>query len=256
MSRLIVAGLTLLCSVLGLLGAAAWNRAEQRQVMTLTERELSLPFTWENGAEDDDAELRLRLGWVERDDPLDARNWLTDDRLMQLGFSLGVIASAPEAARFYTRAVSRLGWVAFEYEGPAWRAKEAQRETTREVERSRWTGVERSRLVPIDAALDRETLASRFRDQRVLILPAVFDIRWVNRPGGAVVWGRLESVVPQEVSVPTSLRDRLRGFGQPRIEPQPDRSATVAPPVIPPRYDVDVAVGRLGTPWVLDVRRR
>ena len=61
MRRIAIPAATLLIVVAGIVGLAGWNRsAEPRQVIELTERELSLPFGYEDGLRDG-APLKLHL---------------------------------------------------------------------------------------------------------------------------------------------------------------------------------------------------
>jgi hypothetical protein len=258
MSRLIVAALVLLCAVFGLLGVAAWNRSGEPQALTLTERELTLPATWENGRGDDDAELRLRFVFEPRDDPQDAKTWLTDGRLRELGFSTAVAPGSSEAEQHYRRQLPRLAWVAFEYDGPEWQRIEQRRAMTAgERDRRVWWPVGRSRLVPIDAALDSETLLRRHEGRRVLAMPAVVEMRYrMDRKQGPAVWGRVARLVSDSVVVPAPLRTRLVGVKPFGREPAPGwRPGELLPDPEAPRYEVGLRIGRLGSPWIADVHR-
>jgi hypothetical protein len=256
-SRLVVAVIVLALAVFGLLGAAVWNRGGEPQLITLSERELALPWTWENGRDDDDAELRLRFEWERRADSQDARAWLTDGKLNEIGFDLLPPAGGPEAESFYARMLPRLAWAAFELEGPAWRAISLRRSVTAAEGARGFGAVSASRLVPVDVARDADTLRRRYQGQAVVVMPAVVDVRYENRPGqGPVVWGFIVRLVSDSVSVPPRLRARLAGL--------PNRSPSVPPgwqegdPLPeppPPRYEVDLGVGRLGAPWIVDIRR-
>ncbi len=160
MSRLVVAALVLLIGIGSLLGAAAWNRGGDPQFIELTERELELPWTWENGRSDDDAELRLAFRWQLRAEPQDARVWLSDVKLRALGFGTGVPAGAPEAELVYGRSLPRVAWVAFEFDGPAWRLIEQRRATSSPDRHFADLGAA-SHLVPVDAGPDPEPLRRR-----------------------------------------------------------------------------------------------
>jgi hypothetical protein len=242
MSRLIVAALVLLVTVGGLFGAAAWNRGGDVQAIVLSERELALPWGWPS----DRLDARLRLQWQRRDEPQDARVWLTDVKLRELGFTTGVPAGAPEAELFYGRSLPRLAWVAFELNGPAWHLIEQRRSMvappdpanpTRSFDRPQdW-----SRLVPVDAAVAPEPLRRRYAHAPVIVLPAVVRMRFrTTRAEGPSVWAEVESLVSPDVSIPARLRGRL-----PRAAIESNR---------PARYEVDFRVGRLGGAWVEDVR--
>ena len=244
MSRLVVAALVLLLTVGALFGAAAWNRSGSPQAIVVSERELALPWGWPS----DDVDQRLRLEWQRRGEPQDARLWLTDVKLGELGFMIGVPVGAPEAELFYGRSLPRLAWVAFELNGPAWRAIEQRRamaatpdpqDPTRRFARpGDW-----SRLVPIDAAAIAETLRRRYQNAPVIVLRAVIRLRYRTSPTeGPSVWAEVDSLVSPDVSIPARLRGRLPATGR--------------APADPPRYEIELRVGRLGAPWVEDIRPR
>ncbi|MDH4066813.1 MAG: DUF4824 family protein, partial [Acidobacteriota bacterium] len=160
MSRLFVAALVLLASIGGLLGAASWNRGGTPQVIVLTERELGLLPSFVPGRNGDAGPIRLAFRWHPRDDPQESRLWLNDLTLRNLGFNTGLPAGAPDAKWFYGRSLPRVAWVAFEYDGPAWRTIERRGQTMGGGVR----GPERapSRLVPVDAAPDLDALRRRY----------------------------------------------------------------------------------------------
>jgi hypothetical protein len=249
MSRgLIVPLAVLLVTVGGLLGCAAWNRRAAEQRLTLTEREVGLPWQWGNASDDDDGVLRVRLDWQRRDGPLDERTWLTEDKLRAIGFNLSIPAGAPEARRHYERMLPRIAWVALEYDGPAFQEIERRRrlQTTDAVVRA---PVETSRLVPIDAGPDREALMRRHASSGTLILPAIFDIAYLapEMPGGPLIYGHVQGLVEPELTISRRSRAALADLR--------GRDGGTGPEPPSPRFEVDIAVGRLGFPWVTDVRR-
>lgn len=245
MSRLVVAALVLLLTVGALFGAAVWNRGGDMQTIVLTERELSLPWWWSNDAAVTRGPLRLTFEWEQRGHPQEARAWLTDMKLAELGFATGVPAGAPEAAAFYGRALPRTAWVAFEFDGPAWR-EIAQRLAL--LNESAWRLATSSRLVPIDAAVERDVLLRRYENAPVVVLPAIIGLRYDNVPTqGPSVWGVVQSLVQPGVAVPRRLHERLAPFRGTTA-----RSDGRVP--AGPRYEVQLGVGRLGGAWVQEIR--
>jgi hypothetical protein len=245
-SRLIVASLVLLATIGALVGAAAWNRSGDVQSLELTERELWLPWTgWRDESDEAEPNLRLRIHWQPRDDPQDARLWLTDAKLEAIGFSTGVPAGAPEAEEFYGRSLPRVAWVAFEFDGPAWRQMAPALAMTmkgEELERQ-------SRLVPIDAGPERAPLVDRHRGGPVIVLPAILRMRYRADPQrGPSVWGAVDRLAISDVSVPLALRAPLRQF---RTRDTAPFAAPFPPPA--PRYRVRLQVGPLGA-WAGDVK--
>jgi hypothetical protein len=238
--------LTLLV-VSGFVAAASYNRGgDPRMTLIVTERELSLPYDPEP-APDDDPGLQLQLEIDRRDDPLDARNWLTEDRLRALGFGLHVPAGSPEAERRYRTVPPRVGWVVFEYGGPAWTEIARRRALTTDA-RAR-TPIEATRLVPVDAGPDFDALQARYPSGH-LILRAVITLMFRNaQSGGPVIYGYVRELVPSTVTVPRHLRPIIEGLKRPRLDSVGGQSP------VAPRYEAEVAVGRLGIPYLRAIRR-
>jgi hypothetical protein len=236
MKRIVVPALILVLAVTSLLTLASWNRSDIPKVrITLSEREL--PISWSNTSTGDDPGVRLRLAYENRADPVDARNWLTEERLGALGFGMDVTAGSPDAMESYARALPRVGWVALEFNGHAWREIERRRalQTTTEGDPLRHEiGPAPSRLVPVDASSDLDTLVARYPNDH-LIVRSIIGLGYLP-PGrnGPLVYGWIREIVPDNVTVPRELRSRLNSR----------------------QYDVDLAVGRLGIPYVIDIRQR
>lgn len=249
--RLLVPLVSLFMMVIGLLVFAGWNRRQEVQRLTLTERELSLPWQWQNGGLDDESELRLLIGWERRDGPLDERSWLTEDKLGEMGFDFSTPIGDPRAERDYQRQLPRIAWVVLEYDGPAWREIEQRRRLKTEAPEPRFP-LEPSHLVAIDAGADRAALSRRHTDERTLTVPAIFQLGWLTPDhGGPLVYGYVQRLVVNELTVPKRARGALADLRTPR----PTRTGSDTNPG-PPRFEVDVAVGRLGFPWIAAVRRR
>lgn len=224
MSQLVVAALVIVFTVGGLLGAAAWNRTGTTQRVTLTERELER--VQPPGADAASSAARLALRWQPRDDPQDARLWLGDSTLRELGFTLGLPAGASGAELFYTRSLPRTAWVAFEVDGPAWRLIEQRRPMMGGTE------MNDSRLVPVAAGLDAGELRRRFEAQPVVVLPAVIRLRYERHPTrGPSVWADIERIDLPDITVPARLRESLRTGEH-------------------TGYELVLAVGRLGNVWL------
>jgi hypothetical protein len=99
-----------------------------------------------------------------------------------------------------------------------------------------------SRLVPVDAALDFATLRRRYQTGH-LIMRAVIGLVHTTAPGGGgILHGTLREVVPQHVAVPHRYRSVVEDM---------QSSYTVGEP----RYQVDLAIGRLGLPYVRSLHR-
>lgn len=233
MKRIILPAVTALIVVWAFIAVAGWNRSgEPGQVITLTERELVLPRALPS---DDDPGIQLRFNYSSRSEPLDARTWLTDDRLRALGFAMQIPVGSPDAATHYRRALKRVGWVVLEYGGSAWQESERRRAVSPEVRPADLP----TRLIAVDGGPEFEPLRARYQSG-YLILRAVFALSYADR-NGPLVFGYVQQLVPDVVTVPLRLRDRL-----PTLGPRDDDHS--------PRYEVDLAVGRFGVPFVRDIR--
>jgi hypothetical protein len=243
MTRIAIPALVVMIAVSAFVAVAGWNESgEPRLVITLTERELQLPVR--AAAPGDDPGVKLRVAYEQRDEPLDSRNWLTESRLREIGFALHVPAGSPEALDTYDHVPARVAWVVFEYDGPQWR-EIARRRALRApgpvpaVDEAMW-----SRLVPVDAGLEFDALRRRYANGH-LIVRAVIGLTYVKSDlGGPLIRGRLHDVVPRTVAVPHEFRPLFDGLRE------PGRAA------IEPRYEVDLAVGTLGLPYIRAVRLR
>jgi hypothetical protein len=247
MTRIAIPALTVLLAVAAFVGLAGWNRSlESQPPLTLTERELVLPFRPVNV--DDGAGVQLQLQFEPRHEPLDARNWLPESRLRALGFTLNVPAGDPAAAEVYTKVPSRVVWVVLEYNGAAFQEVERRRALRRQSE----TWFDRrppSRLVPVDAGLDVDALRARYRDGHLIVRGIVS----LSYSSDALIYATLRGLVPARVTVPRALVPVLHGL-VPRLasdDPADQRSSAE----LAPRYEVDVAVGRLGIPFIRSIRR-
>ncbi|MDP1572016.1 MAG: DUF4824 family protein [Vicinamibacterales bacterium] len=243
MIRVVVNIIPVLMAVGWLVATGVWNRTEAVARVTLTAREAA----WRPG--EGTAPSRLSITWEPRADPLDARNWLTDDRLRRLGFDLSMPASAPPAGRVYGRMLPRRAWVVFELDGEAWRAIERRQALAGGDEGG---GRFASRLVPIDAGPDAAELAAKYGEGRHLIIPAWIELQWRGpEAGGPLVYGAIRALDPPSITVPPGLAAHLRALAP--APAAPDRRPGV-PPATPARYEVEVAVGRLGIPWIVEIR--
>ena len=236
MKRILVPAATALLIVVMLVTLNGWNRSgEPRLRITLTEREL--PLTW--GELQNERGAKLRIDYEARYDPLDARNWLTEERLRALGFVFDVMPGAPEAGETYRRLLPKIAWVAFEYDGPAWREIAQRRALTARQEPFVETW---SHLVPVDASLDRDALIARYPSGHFVLRASIqLHYRDAKEKGGPLVYAGIRRLIPVSISIPFALKDRLATL------PARGEFST-------PRYEVDIAHGQLGIPYVTDIR--
>jgi hypothetical protein len=229
--------------------------------MTLTERELRVERT-----SDRDSAQKLRIDarasgvpyWTDRNET----GWLTTAKLATLGFTCR-LATDRTTATTQSCGLQRRAFVAYEYDGPAWRKIAAALQLQREEALRKASAANSyaassaesldnqikygSRLVAVDASTDSSALRRAYPDRRrYLVLPATVQA-WLtvdqrtNASAAPVVSGTLWPVTTVLIA-PPRLRDRLLKFGP------SDWMLTRAP-----RYTIDVAVGRRYEPWILAI---
>jgi len=274
--RLLLAGLALVLLVnLIVLSGVAWNRSgEPEAELRLSERELSLPPYWRDREENSGLALTLRWRVAPKPAP-DAEDhlyemntyagthWLGAERLRELGFDLDEADSADSHRRY--RLSAREVWLALEFDGPAHAATvrraeqslaaaqstldahpghEEHEASLRRMEehlgrvRNEW-----SRLVVIDADLDREALRARHPDrQRIAIMHGrVRASRSYEQQQGVPRWkweGYVEAVSIDSIHVPLSLRSELDALSRRRPDDRQDR------------FEVSLAFGKRREPWI------
>lgn len=239
MTRIAVPALLVVVTVVALVGAAGWNRSgEPELVIGLTEREL--PLARPGAAPGDDPGARLRIAYEYRHDPLDARNWLPEARLREIGFPFHVPVASPQAPETYDRVPPRVAWVVFEYDGPQWRDIARRRAV---ADTALPPPVGSSRLVPVDAGLDFESLRARYPSGH-LIVRGIVGLAYVPPArGGPMLHGVLREVVPPVVAVPYALRAVVEGL-----------APTAGSGTVEPRYEAELAIGSLGLPYLRSLR--
>lgn len=248
--RGLLAGLVLvLLANAAILAGVAWNRrGEPDAVVTLTERELQLPW---NAGDEDDTGLVLTLDWNPRGMTGPALpEALPAATLRELGFRR---SSLPGRTRS-----PRSAWVVLEMEGEAWRRWLAKRwrlaeEQKRKAEESDCPSrsdlermeVSESRLVLVDAGRDREALRRRHPDRR----------RFVIVPGVVEADGLVSELGLESVHVPLRLRPVLDEIVKAELMRRERIAGAEEGPPRAPRYRMAVAFGRRGEPWLVRVER-
>jgi hypothetical protein len=280
---LLVAGtaLVLLLNAI-VLGGVAWNRSGTPDaVLRLSERELTVPYMWREAGED--SGLRLSLSWQEQGGYL-----LDAEGLEALGFRLPPLPSGPveiDEIEWPPTPPARKFWLALEFDGPAHQhrvrrleeelaeaermlAENPQNDLLQELlksEPSRLTNMLRdaretsTRLIIVDADRDRGALRARYPDReryaivRGLIEPTIDDefiepdadlegeleLRVITQ--SRAIWrGWVLNLDVDHIHVPLAFRE---AFAAPASRDEPAS-----------RYEVTLAFGRRGEPWILAAR--
>jgi hypothetical protein len=205
--------------------------------------------------------------------------WLDRAKLRELGFAVDLDPADPASADYYSWKLPREVYVAFEFDGAAfrdWLAEQEQRvEKLREdvakslKSREDLADAEallaldrtmRSRLFPVDAGRDPVELARRRTDcGRCIVLPAIMAVRRVEpRDQPPELRGVITALSVDSVHVPLRLHPRLETFLPRQTQAEAEARARQQPRMewptpSPPRYRVVVAFGRRFEAWLVDV---
>ena len=282
--RALVAGIAMIVIVNAVaLGNAAYNRSgEPDALLSLTERELDLPYDW--GRDRDNSGLALRMQWrvvgAEQEDTLffgqpymsysRTPAWLDSAKLESLGVRMTRLTNTPEGRSHYRRQMPKPVLLVMEMDGPAyalvrarvreWAAREESLRTINPaapqfasralsargtLEREERAG---SRLFVVDAGLDRAALRALYPDRaRYAIVRGAVRPQVVGPDTALRLDGYVTELPADRINVPRSFRtvfDSVR-----RIATPPDE------PVSSP-FSVSVAFGRRLEPWITAADRR
>jgi hypothetical protein len=245
---LLIAIATVVVANAATLTMVAINRGGEEARLVLTERELRLaaPGTENTG-------ISLGLTWRR---PWDQFKWFDRAKLEAVGYDCSIDPDDPAAEAHYLRArfMQRAAYLALEYrpeEIPTRPPGEAIRETAALRERPE-LDTRRSRLVAIDADIDRAALRARHPDRhRVIIAPAsvylLYEKATDTHP--ARLRGGVNMVFPSEVCVPKEHRvllEQIMAGADPQDNPRFRLDHD-------PRYEVTLVYGSRLEPRITNV---
>lgn len=262
---LLTGGVALIVAVNAfVLAGVAWNRSGvPGSALTLTQRELSLPYAFGLDGERGGVDVALLWRAPMRDDNADAAydmhygrgpDWLGADKLRELGFDL---KDEHDAYR-----QKREVYVVLELAGADWQAAlaQAQRRLDRALARGnaekqdvdaqksaqealKYEQHKASRLFAVDAGLDAAALRQRYPDtHRHLVVVATVTPSVTVFDKKTTFSGHIGELAVARISVPHALRGAMDGI---------DRSALDSGRAA---FEMDVAWGRRFEPWVTAVR--
>lgn len=254
--RGLLAGLALiaLANAVALAGVS-WNRrGEPEATVTLTERELQIPWSAIN--DEDDTGLDLQLEWNAR--------WAAGGRSPE-GLPLTTLRELGIEPRVGRKEPPRNAWVVMEMDGEAWQSWMAKRRRQVEEEKRKKPEsdcppgsdleqmlVSGSRLVVVDAGRDRHALRRRYPDRsRHLVIPGTVQAVEV-RPGAYE--GLVSELRVDSIHVPLRLRPLLDELvTAERVRRETSTAGDIHSR--PPRYRAVVAFGKRGEPWLESVEK-
>lgn len=273
----LAAGALLILLTNGAALTGVWlNRGgEPESRLTLTERELPLPYR--GYLHKENSGLALRLAWrVANHDAVDdyyyAQSgggtpvWLDATRMTGLGFEVPANTTDETARRRYTRQQPREALLVLELAGPAWRqAVERARENLARHEaaaaanadskefanraKNARAALEReenanSRLFAIDIGRDPATLRASYPDRdRYLIVKATVRPQFATRDKQMQPTGHVGALAIDSINVPFEMRAAVE-----TLQARPRRADPAADGG--PRYEAVLAIGRRLEPWL------
>ncbi|MDK9703570.1 MAG: DUF4824 family protein [Sulfuritalea sp.] len=268
--------LILLANAAALTGVYLNRSGEPESRLTLSQRELNMPWGW--GMAKENSGLAVGLNWRVNDASAGEYSgggfrggtpeWLDEVQMAALGFDTAALADADAGRRRFERQLPREVLLVLELAGPAWqkalerarqnaagheaaklanadskefaaKAKRAQEQLMREENLN-------SRLFAIGAGLDREALRARYPDRsRYLILKGTLRPRLTMHDKKTRVTGHVSALAVTQINVPHAMR--------PTLEPalRAVRRTVDAPG---PYFEVTLAVGQRLEPWIESVR--
>lgn len=250
-----------------LIGAVFNRSGEPESQLTLTERELQLPYR----VHAENSGLALRLTWrALGKNRSDWRTpaWLNAEKLEQLGFHLNRFRSATGSSPFYRRPLPKDVFIVLENDGKTYQEAVKRAEAALDKEkrllainpgdkrlqqnfetaekRLARERVAKSRLFAIDAGLDAKTLRQQYADRTRFII-----VKGRVKPGYAYhrekneVTGHIADLSGANIHV--ALQHR-KIFDAILSQDKATRNESGAP-----RYEVKLAYGSRLEPWIVSV---
>ena len=281
--RALVAGAAIIVTANAVaLGGAAYNRSgEPDATLSLTERELAIPYDW--GRARDNSGLGLRLQWrTIGAEPADTAPrlapwmafsgspiWLDSAKFASLGFRMNRPVSTPEGRAHYRRQVPKRVLLVMEMNGEAYqiatarmRAWVAHEDSLRLanptapefIRRAEFASQEfvreeagGSRLFIVDAGRDRAALRALYPDRtRYAIMRGAVRPQVVGPDSASTLEGYITEIAIHQINVPHGFREAFASVR--RIE-RPREEATTSP------FSVTVAFGKRLEPWIVAATR-
>jgi hypothetical protein len=266
------AALILLVNVVALSGVYFNRSGEPDARLTLSQRELGVPWDWR--VPRDNSGLVLGLNWRVPDGSAveysyggygyhgGTPDWLDEPRMKALGFDTAAVAESGEGRRRFERQLPREALLVLELAGPSWQqalerarvnaarheaARLANADSKEFVAKAKHAQVKNeetrnSRLFAIDLGLDRAALRAKYPDRgRYLILKATLRPRLETQDKKTRVTGYVSELAVQRINVPHALRPVL----EPGLRKLPH--TPIAPDAM---FEATVAVGQRLEPWI------
>lgn len=270
------AALILLANAVALVGVYLNRSGEPDSRMTLSQRELSMPWRW--GMAKENSGLALGLSWRVNDAAAGdysgggygygfsggTPEWLDEARMAALGFDTAAVVGGTGGRRQFERQLQREVLLVLELAGPAWQqALQRAQENAARHEAARLANADskefaekakraqetlqreeklNSRLFAIDAGLDRAALRAKYPNRaRHLILKAMVRPQLATRDRKTRVTGYVSALAATQINVPHALRPALEPALRQHKRTQLDPG---------PHFEATLAVGQRLEPWI------
>lgn len=276
MNKIIIAAvMLLLISNVIVLAGVAYNRSGAPLLsIQLTEREL--PISYQGGLTDENSGISLQLRWnvldLDEDSLFAYRSyntpaWLDDARLTGFGFDVDELESDKDRYQYRVYDLQREVFLVLEYDGASYRqALESskariaglQQQLERDPDNQSLAnqlekneqGLSRlqqaqSRLFVIDGGLDKQALLQQYADhENILLTRGIIALSWNQEQ----IEGRIQRLSIEQIHVPLPLARQLA-----QLDPQQVRQYAHSPGDQPPRYRVQLNLGKRLEPWLASV---
>lgn len=282
---MLAAGLLLLVSNAFVLSGVAYNRSgEPLATITLTERELSSPYSYSYRKED--SGVAFYLHWRVQSE----RNqqsyysyysgrytpvqWLDEKKLTRLGFDTSFDPKKDGSYRYYNNLPEREVYLVLEYDGESYQQalklaqenlfeketlleslpkdiSEQEKKRTEGNARSARNILEqeqnsRSRLFVIDADVDDAPLRKKYTDQaRYLVVKGKIGVTIQSKNKKSIVRGRISEILNNRIHIPLPYRDQLVEFSKTKKYQKYKGKK--------PRFQATFAWGKRYEPWIVGV---
>ncbi|MDT8385473.1 MAG: DUF4824 family protein [Gammaproteobacteria bacterium] len=274
---LLGAGLIILTNAIVLAGVAYNRSGELDSTITLTERELSLPYYYRGNAENSGIQLQLmhrydNSGYFRSDyESPEILDWFNKEKLAELGFDVSQAISADQHNRHYQRLREKQVILALEYNGKAYQSvleaaqqhydkllaeQSAEQDNNKKNNNYKLKQAEEnlarekasaSRLFVIDAGLDHDTLRTKYADRtKYLLMKGVVMARVASEDASKPrLIGYIKSLSNPYIHVPLQHHAVIEAAATERAHRQPDE---------PPRLEATINVGQRLEPWLVGVK--
>ncbi|MEJ2141337.1 MAG: DUF4824 family protein [Gammaproteobacteria bacterium] len=282
---MLAAALLLLVSNVFVLAGVAYNRSgDPIAKITLTERELSSPYSYSYRRED--SGVAFYLQWRVHSDQTRYSSygyysgaytpvsWLDKAKLDQLGFDTSFDPKQKGAYRVYNNLPEREVFLVLEYDGESYQRalklaeenlfeKESLLESMpKDISKQEKTRIEnnaksarnfleqeqnsRTRLFVIDADVNDELLRKKYADQdRYLVVKGKVGVSIQSIDKKSVLRGRITEILNNRIHIPLPFRDQLVEFSKTKKYRKYQGKK--------PRFQGTFAWGKRYEPWIVGV---